>query len=96
MLLAGSFDSIVCTEPVSFAADAVIYPWDLNGSRGSRRRAHGTAIKERVGAGQDTGLAAPGTAPELNYPPKPRWENGTEKAGRVRPLGLVCWRGESH
>jgi hypothetical protein len=29
-LLAGSFDRTVCTEPVSFAADAVIYIWDLN------------------------------------------------------------------
>jgi hypothetical protein len=33
MLLAGSVDRIVCNEPVSFAADAVIYVWDLNGPR---------------------------------------------------------------
>ena len=33
MLLAGSLDRIVCTEPVSFAADAVIYVWDFNGPR---------------------------------------------------------------
>jgi hypothetical protein len=27
----GSFDRIVCTEPLAFAADAVIYLWDFNG-----------------------------------------------------------------
>jgi hypothetical protein len=41
------------------------------------------AIKERVGAGQDTGPAAPGAAGAVNYPPKPGWEKGTEKAGIV-------------
>src|ERR1019366_3202862 len=29
----GSFDRIVCTEPLAFAADAVIYLWDFNGSQ---------------------------------------------------------------
>ena len=48
--------------------------------------AHGTAIKERVGAGQETGPAAPETARgrEVNYPPNPGWGKGNGE-GRESP-----------
>jgi hypothetical protein len=57
----GSFDRIVCTEPLAFAADAVIYLWDFNGFQmawvGFAAARCGESGGADSGSGCDGGLA---------------------------------------
>jgi hypothetical protein len=51
----GSFDRIVCTEPLAFAAGAVIYLWDFNGRHAACVGFAGARSGESGGADSGSG-----------------------------------------